>query len=414
MNPILPLSIGLRYLRVRRRSRFLSVVALVAILGVALGVASLIVVLSVMNGLKQLQVEQLLGVGHQVVLRSTNSQGMDSWHDLLASLAKEKEVKRYMQYAYGHVVLNHDGHLAGVTLEGIDAEKYEVQTNIRQRMLLGSVRQVMRVPFGIVLDRRIALRLNLVPGQHVMVLLPQGLLTPVGFLPRMRQFTVVGVFSVGERASAAVALTSTMAALRIFNLSGPNALSLTLINPFDSNKVARSLKRQLPAGIEVGTWQERHQALFSALANEQGMMFLLVGLAVLIAAFNVLGVLTVLVADKKPEIAVLATMGLSPGEVMAIFVSLGVAIGVIGIFLGLGIGLPIAFNVNAIMSDISRWIGHPILSMGGISVAGLPSRVESTQVMAIVILAAVLVIFASWIPSYRASRLSVVEALSNG
>lgn len=392
----------------------MSVVSLVAILGVALGVASLIIVLSVMNGLKQLQVTQLLGVGHQVELRSTGGKGIRPSRSLETFLRTGKGVKAYMRYATGRVILSHSGELAAVTLQGVYAQQYEAQTNIKQRMLLGSVRDVMRVPFGIVLDRRIALRLNLVPGQHVMVLLPHGLATPVGFLPRMRQFTVVGVFSVGDRARAAIALTSMKSALQIFNLLRPNAVSLTLVNPFNSEQVARTLEKQLPDDIDVSTWQERHQALFSALANEQGMMFLLVGLAVLIAAFNVLGVLAVLVADKKPEIGVLATMGFSPKEVMEVFLSLGVAIGTIGICLGLTIGLSIAFNVNAIMTEISRWIGHPILSMGEISVVGLPSKVETTQVVAIVLLAAVLVMLAAWIPSYRASRLRVVEALNNG
>ncbi len=411
----LPLALGLRYLRVRRRSRFVSVVALVAILGVALGVAALIVVLSVMNGMRDFQVNRILALGAQVTVLARNHKALPEVAKLLAGLRKQPDVRTGMAYAAREVVLSRNGTLAGVRLKGVLPRREQAMTSIGQHMLIGSLGQLASTPYGIVLGRDLALRLNVVPGQRVMVVLPRGLITPVGFVPRLRRFRVVGVFAVGNaRYDAGLALTARRYALRLFGLSAPNELVLELKHPFQADTVAARLRSSLPPGLKVRTWQEQHQALFAALANEQRMMFLLVGLAVLIAAFNVLGVLTVLVADKRAEIAVLATMGLTPRALLATFLSLGVAIGSLGIMLGLGAGLALAFNINSVVEQVGRWLGHPLLTMGGVEVIGLPARVDPAQVGGIVAMAAVLVLAAAWLPARRAARLRVIEALADG
>jgi lipoprotein-releasing system permease protein len=243
--------------------------------------------------------------------------------------------------------------------------------------------------------------------------LPYGLVTPVGFLPRTRRFTVVGIFYAGQSEyDAGLALTNLPEAEHLFGLGAPNALSLQLERPFAADDWAQQLQSQLPSDVQVRTWRDGHRSLFSALANEQRMMFVLVALAVLIAAFNILGVLAVLVADKRAEIAVLVGMGFTPRGILGVFVSLGATIGLIGITLGLAGGLAIAFNVNAIVEGLGRLVGHPLFAAGSMVLPGLPSRVDPLQVGLIVVVAVVLVIAAAWVPARRAARLPPATALS--
>ncbi|MGH8272988.1 MAG: ABC transporter permease, partial [Gammaproteobacteria bacterium] len=256
------------------------------------------------------------------------------------------------------------------------------------------------------------LRLNVFPGDKIAVIMPRGLVTPVGFVPRMRRFTVVGVFEAGlARSPATLAVTSLAAAERLFGIGGPSGLRLKLADPLQASVVAGKLRAALPQGLTVSTWEASHRSLFQALANEQRMLFVLVALAILIAAFNVLGVLSVLVADKRAEIGALASLGLAPRGILASFLALGGMIGGIGILLGLAIGLAIAFNVNAIVTGLGHLFGHPLFAAGAVMLTGLPSRVAPGQVVAIVVIAVVLVLIAAWIPARRAARMDPVEAL---
>jgi len=410
----LPVSIGLRYLRVRRRSRFVSVVALVAVLGVALGVAALIVVLSVMNGMQDTLTGRILDVTPQVTVSAPAGSALAQPAALADRIGKMGNVRAVAPFADSEVVLGRAGAVAGARLRGIDPAAEARVSGIGRRMIEGSLGSLSRRPWGIVLGRGLALSLNVIPGDKVTVVLPRGLVTPVGFVPRSRRFTVVGIFYAGSgQYDSGLALVSLADAQRLLGLGGPNGLALRLRHPLAAATVAAKLRAMLPSGMRTGTWQEAHHSLFAALANEERMMFVLVALAVLIAAFNILGVLTVLVADKRAEIAVLASMGLTPRGILAVFLSLGGAIGAIGIGLGLAGGLAVAFNVNAIVVALGRLAGHPLFAAGAVSLAGLPARVDPAQVATIVGVAAVLVVAAAWVPARRAARLRPVEALAH-
>jgi len=410
----LPVSIGLRYLRVRRRSRFVSVVALVAVLGVALGVAALIVVLSVMNGMQDTLTGRILDVTPQVTVTAPPGSALDSPARLSRRVSGLAGVAAVAPYADSQVVLGRGGEVAGATLRGIDPADEARVSGLGRRMLTGSLPALAHEPWGIVLGRGLAYSLNVVPGDKVTVVVPHGLVTPVGFVPRSRRFTVTGVFYAGQQQyDSGLALVRRADAQRLLGLTGPNGLALRLTQPMRAGRVAAALRGMLPAGLAVGTWQEAHHSLFAALANEERMMFVLVALAVLIAAFNILGVLTVLVADKRGEIAVLASMGLTPRGVLAVFLSLGAAIGAIGIALGLAGGLAVAFNVDAIVTALGRLVGHPLFAAGAVALSGLPARVDPAQVGTIVGVAAVLVVAAAWVPARRAARLRPVEALAH-
>jgi lipoprotein-releasing system permease protein len=409
----LPLALGWRYLRVRRRTRFVSVVALVAVLGVALGVAALIVVLSVMNGMADALTGQILAVTPQVTISAPPGQSLSGAPGLARTLRARKGVTGVDLFAAREVIIGHGANLAGIRLKGVQAGAKNRSTYSGLRLLAGSFSALKQMSWGIVLGRDLAFDLGVFPGDKVTVVLPHGLITPVGFIPRMRRFTVVGIFYAGQTEyDAGLALTRLSDAERLFGLTAPNALALRLKQPFAADALARLLRSQLAPGMQIRTWRDKHRSLFAALANEQRMMFILVALAVLIAAFNILGVLAVLVADKRAEIAVLTGMGFTPRGILAVFVSLGATIGAIGIALGLATGLTIAFNVNAIVEGWGHLIGHPLFSAGAMVLPGLPSRVDPLQVGLIVIVAAVLVMVAAWVPARRAARLPPATALS--
>ncbi|MGH8128824.1 MAG: ABC transporter permease, partial [Gammaproteobacteria bacterium] len=305
----LPLALGLRYLRVRRRTRFVSVVALVAVLGVALGVAALIIVLSVMNGMADALTGQILAVTPQVTVSAPSGRTLPGGTALARKLRARPGVTGVSLFAAREVIVGHGGELAGARLKGVQTGTEERDAYSGLNLLAGSFSALAHTPWGIVLGRDLALNLNAFPGDKITVVLPYGLVTPVGFVPRTRRFTVVGIFYSGQAEyDAGLALTRLPDAERLFALAAPNALSLRLKRPFAADDFARELRSQLPSDVQIQTWRDGHRSLFSALANEQRMMFILVALAVLIAAFNILGVLAVLVADKRAEIAVLTGM----------------------------------------------------------------------------------------------------------
>ncbi len=408
------LSIGLRYLRVRRRSRFVSLVAVVAVLGVALGVAALIVVLSVMNGMQDTLTGRILEATPEITVTARGRTPLPDLGRLVARATGIAGVTATAPYAEREVVIGRGDVVSGVMLKGIDPAAEQQVSGLGKRMLLGSLSALAQRRWGIVIGRDLALSLNVLPGEKVTVVLPHGLVTPVGFLPRNRRFTVVGIFATGGvRADAGLALVRLSDAQRLFGLSGPNGLALRLAHPFAASSIAVHLRKAVATDLRVTTWEQVHHSLFDALANEQRMMFVLVALAVLVAAFNILGVLTVLVADKRAEIAVLGSMGMTPGAILRVFLSLGTAIGALGVCLGLGGGLAIAVNVGWIVTELGHLVGHPLFAAGAVSLGGLPSRVAPAQVAAIVAVAVVLVIVAAWVPARRAARLRPIEAFAH-
>lgn len=411
----LPLAIALRYLRVRRRSRFVSVVALVAVLGVALGVGALIVVLSVMNGMQDTLTGSILGVTADVMIENSRGGALPEPATIVRRAERQPGFVAAAPYAQSEVILGRGGALGGAMLRGIDPAAEARVSAFPDHMLVGSLAALTKQPYGIVLGRDLALQLDVLPGDKVAVILPRGLATPVGFVPRMRRFTVVGVFAAGNQEyDSGLALTDLASADRLFGVAGPTGIRFKLHDPFAAGTFSRRLEAALPPGLQATTWEQSHRSLFDALANEERMMFVLVALAILIAAFNVLGVLTVLVADKRKEIGVLSGLGLEPRRILVVFLALGSVIGAFGIVLGLAGGLAVAVNVEAIVAGLENLVGHPLFAEGTVALAGLPSRVDPLQVAAIVSVAAVLVVLASWAPARRAARLDPVEALADG
>ncbi|MGH8273177.1 MAG: ABC transporter permease, partial [Gammaproteobacteria bacterium] len=269
----LPLAIAFRYLRVRRRSRFVSVVAAVAVGGVTLAVAALIVVLSVMNGMQGIITNRILAVSTQVAITAPQGQALADPAALAQRAGKAPGVLASAPYAESEVVLGHGGALAGARLRGIAPGKEGKVSTLGAHMLVGSLDALAHERYGIVLGRDLALRLNVFPGDKIAVIMPRGLVTPVGFVPRMRRFTVVGVFEAGlVRSPSTLAVTSLAAAERLFGIGGPSGLRLKLADPLRASVVAGKLRAALPPGLTVSTWEAIHRSLFQALANEQRML----------------------------------------------------------------------------------------------------------------------------------------------
>ena len=406
------LSVGLRYTRARRRNRFISINSLVSMIGIAVGVWALIVVLSVMNGFQKEVRERILGVASHVQISGAGNRLAD-WQSIAKIAAQHPRVLATAPFVQAQAMLSAGQAVRGAIVRGVLPDQEEKVADFAQHMKLGSLSDLKPGQFGVILGVDLARALMVLPGEKIALVAPQGMVTPAGVIPRLKQFTVVGIFEAGiADADAALALVHLQDAQTLYQLGDTvSGVRLKLDDLFAARTVARELLATLPADTYASDWTRTHANFFRAVEIEKRMMFIILTLIVLVAAINIISTLVVAVKDKQADIAILRTLGARPGSVMQIFVVQGMIIGVIGTVVGVVLGIITALNIDVIVPAIESMLGFKFLSKDVYLIPELPSDLQSGDVIAITLMALALSFVATLYPSWSAARVNPADAL---
>ena len=410
-RPLL-LYIGLRYMRGRQRTQFISFITLTSVLGIALGVSALITVLSVMNGFESELRERILGMtSHTTVTGRMNR--LSDWQTVQQQLVNEAHILGSAPFVDGQVMISSGQRVSGTLVRGVYPEYESGVSTIAEKMITGSLDLLTAGEYGLVLGVELAGYLGVSVGDRVTVISPQLNTTPAGILPRLRRFTVVGFFKVGmyeyDRNMAVMHLAD---AGKLFRLAGSvSGLRLKLDDLFKAPVIARTLADKFYGQYRVSDWTQSHSNFFRAIQTEKRVMFIILLLIVAVAAFNIVSTLVMVVTDKRGEIAILRTQGLTPKSVMGIFIILGSMIGLIGTGLGIIGGLTLALNIETIVPAIESFLGVQFLAADVYYISDLPSKLIWSDVWVISIMSFSLTLLATLYPAWQASRVNPAEVL---
>jgi lipoprotein-releasing system permease protein len=406
------LLVGLRYTRAKRRNHFISFISLTSMLGIALGVAALIVVLSVMNGFQKEVRARILGVVAHVQITGADNRLAD-WRSVAREAAANPAVKAAAPFVNAQGMLMLGASVRGVLVRGVLPDLEQKVAEIGLRMVEGRLESLAPGEFRIVLGAELARALGARVGDKVTLIAPQGLVTPAGILPRLKQFTVTGVFEVGMfEYDSTLALIHLADAQKLYGMGeDASGVRLKLKDLFQSREVTRDLFTRLRGDLYISDWTRSHANYFRAVQIEKTMMFIILLLIVAVAAFNIVSTLVMAVTDKQPDIAILRTLGASPGGIMKIFVVQGALIGVIGTLLGVAGGVVLALNIDVVVPFLERVFSIQFLSREVYYITELPSDLQSGDVIAIGLVSLLLSLLATLYPSWRAARVNPAEAL---
>ncbi len=406
------LLIGLRYTRAKRRNHFISFISLISMLGIALGVAALIVVLSVMNGFQTELRSRILAVVSHVQISGANGE-MAGWERVAAQAGKQPHVTGAAPFVQAQGMLSYGQSVRGALVRGILPDLEDKVADFRPHMKSGSLDALTPDSFNIVLGAELARALGVFVGDKVTLIAPQGVVTPAGVVPRLKTFNVVGLFEVGMfEYDSGLALIRMEDAQRLYRMEDRvSGVRLKLDDLFAAPRVARELVTRIDADAFISDWTRSHANFFRAVQIEKNMMFIILSLIVAVAAFNIVSTLVMAVTDKQADIAILRTLGASPGSVMAIFMVQGALIGCIGLGLGVAGGVAVALNVDVLVPLIERLLGTQFLAKEVYYISELPSELQWGDVTTITLVAFVLALAATVYPSWRASRTNPAEAL---
>jgi len=407
------LRLGWRYTRAGRSSRrngFISFISGVSMLGIALGVAALIIVLSVMNGFQTEVRDRMLGVLAHVEVFAPGEQAIPHLDLTLSQVRAHPEVIGAAPFIAAQGLLAWGDTMRGAQIRGIDPVLEPEVTELAAEQQ--ALAQLQPGAFGVVLGAALARNLGVGLGDAVTLIVPSGQLTPAGVMPRMRQLTVAGLFDSGHHEfDSTLAYLHYQDAARLFRLEGPTGVRLKIRDLHQAPEVALQLAATLSGDLFIRDWTRVNRTWFAAVQLEKRMMFIILTLIVAVAAFNLVSTLVMTVTDKRADIAILRTLGASPGSIMAIFMVQGALAGLIGTALGLLLGLGVAFNVDTLMPLLERLLGFTLLPPEIYLITTLPSDPRSADIVPIVLIALLLAFLATIYPSWRASRVNPAEAL---
>jgi lipoprotein-releasing system permease protein len=406
------LFIGLRYTRAKRRNHFISFISLISMVGIALGIIVLITVLSVMNGFQQELRARILGVGSHVEI-SEFSGSLSDWPAIARGAASNKAVIGTAPYIMAQGMLAFDQAVQGALIRGILPSEERKVAEIGEHMKAGRLEDLRPGEFGIVLGVELARSLGVRLGDKVTVIAPQGNVTPAGILPRLKQFTVVGLFEVDMNIyDAGLALVHMEDAAKLYRMGDQvSGVRLKLTDLFDAPRVSRELTNVLPGNLFVRDWTHQNANFFRAIQMEKRVMFVIMFFIVAVAAFNIVSTLVMVVTDKQADIAILRTLGASPRSIMKIFIVQGTLIGVIGTLAGVAGGVALASNIDVVVPAIERLFGVQFLAKDVYYISELPSDVQTMDVVVIAAVSFLLSLLATLYPSWRASKVNPAEAL---
>jgi len=404
--------IGLRYTRAKRRTQFISFITLTSVLGIALGVTALITVLSVMNGFEAELRERILGMTSHATITGQYGQ-LDNWQGLEQKVQGYPHVQGSAPFITGQVMINADRRVSGTMLNGIMPDYEARVSDVAANMKQGKLSDLVPGSYGIVLGKELADYLGVMIGDKITVISPQVNSTPAGIVPRMRRFTVVGVFQVGmyeyDRNMAMIHIDDAAKLFRMENIV--SGLRVKLDDVFNAPKISLALGTTLGDEYRVSDWTLAHSNFFRAIQTEKTVMFIILLLIVAVAAFNIVSTLVMVVTDKRGDIAILKTQGLTSGSVMGIFIVLGTIIGVFGTAMGTFGGVMLALNVETIVPAIEKLFHVQFMSADVYYISSVPSKLVWADVYAIAGMAFLLSLLATIYPAWQASRINPAEVL---
>lgn len=406
------LMVGLRYTRARRRNRFVGVNSAVSMIGIALGVWALIVILSVMNGLQKEIRTRILGVASHVQVLGPQGRLAD-WPAVAKLAAAQPHVLAAAPFVEAQAMLSAGRAVRPAMVRGIEPAEEERVADLARHMRNGKLDALRPGAFQVVLGADLARSLGLLPGDKVALIAPQGMVTPAGVIPRLKQFTLAGTFEAGiAEADGRLALVHLADAQALYRLGGNvSGVRLKLDDLFAARGVARELQAKLPPGVVASDWTRSHAAFFHAVEVEKRVMFVILALIVLVAAINIVSTLVVAVSDRQSDIAILRTVGAAPSSVVRIFMVQGMVIGVIGTAVGLAAGIATALNIDVIVPAIENALRFKIFAKDVYLIPDLPSELQPWDVAAVTLMALLLSFLATLYPSWRASKVNPAEAL---
>ena len=406
------LFIALRYTRTKRRNHFISFISLISMLGMALGVCALIVVLSVMNGFQKEIRTRILGIAPHLQVNAESNDLVD-WQPTLQVIKSHPQVVAAAPFINGQGMISFDQNVQGVMVRGILPQDEKRVIDISNKTKFGSLNDLQANGFGIALGSDLARSLGAHVGDKVLLISPQGQVTPAGMMPRLKQFHVAAIFEIGMAPyDNALALIHLSDAQRLYRMDETvSGISARLHDLDLAPQVSAEIGRSLPRNTYVSDWTRQHANYFRAVQIEKKMMFIILSLIVAVAAFNIVSTMVMAVTDKRADIAILRTLGATPASIMRIFIVQGVIIGLVGSVLGVAGGILLTLNIDTVVPFIEKLVGMHFLSKEVYFITELPSDLQCNDVLIVAGFSFLISLLATIYPSWRASKVQPAEAL---
>jgi len=415
MNWPYEIRIGWRYTRAGRAGRrngFISFISGVSMLGISLGVAALIIVLSVMNGFQKEVRDRMLSVIAHVEVFAADGQPIDDWQALAKRVAQDPQVRAAAPFVAAQALVARGEDMRGAMIRGISPADEPGVTPLAAQLQGGPLRRLEAGSWNVLIGVQMARAMGVREGDPITLVTPGGQTTPAGVVPRLKQVTVAGLFDAGHyEYDSTMVLMNIDDAARLFRTGGPQGIQLRLADQQAAREVSARLGDRLGASFLVRDWTRTNAAWYDAVQIEKRMMFIILTLIVAVAAFNLVSTLVMTVTDKQADIAILRTLGASPRSIMAIFMVQGATSGVIGTLAGLALGLAVAFNVDVIVPALERLFQASFLPSSVYLISRMPSDPQAADIVPIGLISLVLAFVATLYPSWRASRVNPAEAL---
>jgi len=405
--------IGLRYLRAKKRNHFISFISLISLMGITLGMIALITVMSVMNGFQKEIRARILGVASHVQIGSFVGT-LEQWQQTAQEASKHPLVEAAAPYVAGQGMLSHNQVVQGVMVRGILPTMEDKVADFAKTMVNGSLENLVPGEFGIIIGSDLARSLGTFVGDKIVLISPQGQMTPAGILPRLKQFTVVGTFEIGHfEYDSGLVLIHLFDAQKLYRMDNDSVtgVRLKLNDLFQAPEVVKQLPSMLTIDSYITDWTKQHANYFRAIQIEKRMLSLILALIIAVAAFNIVSTLVMAVTDKQSDIAILRTLGASPRSIMKIFIVQGTFIGVFGTILGVTGGLLLAYNVGEVVAFIEWLFNVQFLSREVYYISKIPTDPQMTDITTVAMTSFTLSLLATIYPSYRASKVNPAEAL---
>ncbi|WP_040725136.1 lipoprotein-releasing ABC transporter permease subunit [Thiomicrorhabdus sp. Kp2] len=406
------LLLGLRYTRAKRRNGFISFISLSSMIGIALGVTALITVLSIMNGFQEELRDRILGMTAHITINEKNNR-LDDWESLYNQLINQPHIEGAAPNIMEQGMLTIGNKVNGVAVRGILPQFEGQVADIGSKMMFGSLNDLQPKKYNIILGTELAASLNVSLGDKVTLIAPQGSVSPVGVVPRIKRFTVVGLFEAGmHEYDSGLAIINIEDAQTVFKYGDSvGALQLKLDDMFNVGEVKDKLGSVVDKVMYMRDWRQQHSNFFKAIEMEKRMMFIVLTLIIMVAAFNIVSTMVMVVTDKQSDIAVLRTIGATPMSIQVVFIVQGLVIGALGVILGLAGGLSLALNIDVIVPFIENLLGFQFFPPDVYYISSVPSKLVWSDVWYITGLAFLLTLLATLYPARKASKVNPAEAL---